>query len=78
MRDKLVDNYQNYEFESWFIPSTAWLSVNWPYEPIDCLLSTSEKEELTIDPVFECHIRRIENWSVGLTFVEAFPAHSDR
>jgi hypothetical protein len=74
MRDKLVSNYQDYAFENWFIPYTSTLSVNWPYEPTDCLLSTSESEELTINPVFERHVMRLENWSLGPAFAKAHPA----
>jgi hypothetical protein len=74
MRDKLVSNYQDYAFENWFIPYTSTLSVNWPYEPTDCLLSTSENEELTINPVFERHVMRLENWSLGPAFTKAHPA----
>jgi hypothetical protein len=74
MRDKLVSNYQDYAFENWFIPYTLTLSVNWPYEPTDCLLSTSESEELTINPVFERHVMRLENWSLGPAFAKAHPA----
>jgi len=77
MRDKLVHSYQDYVFENWFIPFTTGLSVNWPYEPIDCLLSTSEKDEPIINPVFERHIMRLENWSLGPAFAETFPALAD-
>jgi hypothetical protein len=74
MRDKLVSSYQDYAFENWFIPYTSTLSVNWPYEATDCLLSTSESEELTINPVFERHVMRLENWSLGPAFARAHPA----
>ena len=74
MRDKLVASYQDYAFENWFIPYTSTLSVNWPYEPTDCLLSTGESEELTINPVFERHVMRLENWSLGPAFTRAHPA----
>ncbi|KAK4946951.1 hypothetical protein LTR10_014093 [Elasticomyces elasticus] len=74
MRDKLMANFQDYPFENWFIPFTNDLSVNWPYDPVDCLLSTSAKEDSVINPVFERHVRRLENWSVGPGFAEAFPA----
>lgn len=73
MREKLVANYQDYSFENWFIPYTSDLSVNWAYDPVDCLLSTSEDKDPVINPVFERHIRRLENWSVGPAFAEAFP-----
>lgn len=98
MRDKVIANYQDYPFSNWFIPYTAEMSVNWPYEPVDCLLSTDTSNGAgetgsnggessgigsagsvvtTINPVFERHIRRIENWSVGPQFAEAFPALAD-
>jgi len=77
MRDRLVANYQDYHFETWFLPYTNGLSVNWPYDPVDCLLSTSESESPVMNPVFERHIRRLENWSLGPAFVEAFPGLAD-
>lgn len=73
MRDKVVARYQEYQFENWFIPFTTGLSLNWPYDPIDCLLSTGEKDDPMINPVFERHLRRIENWSLGPEFAETFP-----
>ncbi|KAI9759455.1 MAG: hypothetical protein M1835_000365 [Candelina submexicana] len=74
MRDKMVDSYQNYPFENWFIPYTTTLSLNWPYEPTDTLLSTAESDDLMINPVFERHLRNLNNWSLGPAFAKAFPA----
>jgi len=73
LRDKLVANPQAYPFDNWFLPFTSGLSVNWPYDPVDCLLSTSEKDEPVMNPVFERHLRRLENWSLGPLFAETFP-----
>lgn len=73
MRDRLVMSYQDYPFENWFIPFTRTLSVNWPYEATDCLLSTGESDDLIINPVFERHFRNLGNWSLGPAFAEAFP-----
>ncbi|KAF4168960.1 hypothetical protein CNMCM6936_000371 [Aspergillus lentulus] len=73
MRDRLVASYQEYPFEQWFIPFTRTLSVNWPYEATDCLLSTSDHEDLIINPVFERHFRNLNNWSLGPSFAEAYP-----
>lgn len=73
MRDVLVANQQAYPFDNWFLSFTAGLSVNWPYDPVDCLLTTSEKDQPVMNPVFERHIRRIENWSLGPLFAETFP-----
>ena len=79
MRDKVLANYQDYPFENWFIPFTSGLSVNWPYEASDCLLKMpgaggeAEEGEAVLNPVFERHLRRLENWTVGPGLMEAFP-----
>lgn len=75
MRDKLVREYnaEEYLFDNFFIPFTTTVSVNWPYEPTDALLSDGEGDELMINPVFERHLRRLDNWSLGPAFEKAFP-----
>ncbi|KAF7959965.1 hypothetical protein EAE96_001567 [Botrytis aclada] len=90
MRDILVRDYnpRDYLFDNFFIPFTGTLSVNWPYEPTDALLNSgggsggsglgfSEEGELLINPVFERHLRRLENWSLGPQFASAFPGLRD-
>ncbi|KAE8352723.1 hypothetical protein BDV28DRAFT_134612 [Aspergillus coremiiformis] len=74
MRDRVVMSHQDYPFDNWFLPFTRTLSVNWPYEETDCLLSTGGSDDLIINPVFERHIRNLSNWSLGSAFAEAFPA----
>ncbi|KIW73110.1 hypothetical protein, variant [Phialophora macrospora] len=73
LREMVVANSQRYPFDNWFIPFTSGVSVNWPYDAVDCLLSTSVHEEPVMNPVFERHIRRLENWSLGPLFAETFP-----
>lgn len=51
--------------------------MNWPYEPVDCLISTPEQEEPIINPVFQRHISRLDNWSVGPQFIAIFPDLAD-
>jgi hypothetical protein len=77
MRDRIITSYQNYPFENWFIPFTRDISVNWPYEATDCLLSTGDSDELVINPVFERHMRNLSNWSLGPSFAETYPALAD-
>ncbi|EXJ92539.1 hypothetical protein A1O3_01091 [Capronia epimyces CBS 606.96] len=79
MRDLLCASYHDYPFENWFIPFTSGLSVNWPYDPADCLLVTSDRDRVDpiINPVFERHVRRLENWSLGRSFAETFPSLAD-
>lgn len=93
MRDHLVRHYnpRDYLFDNFFIPFTTTLSLNWPYEPTDTLLSTGSGsgsggesgvvigtgDDLVINPVFERHLRRLENWSLGPSFAKAFPSLQD-
>jgi hypothetical protein len=79
MRDRLVRDYnpRDYLFDNFFIPFTTTVSVNWPYEPTDTLLSSPENDELMINPVFEKHLRRLDNWSLGPSFAKAFPGLAD-
>lgn len=73
MRDRIVMAHHEYPFENWFMPFTEALSVNWPYEATDCLLSTNDCEDLLMNPVFERHLRNLNNWSLGPAFAEAYP-----
>jgi hypothetical protein len=73
MRDRIVATYPQLPFENWFVPFTTGLSINWPYDPYDCFLSTADIEDPPMNPVFERHIRRLENWSLGPEFAVAFP-----
>lgn len=75
MRDKLVRDFaiKDYMFDNFFIPFTSTLSLNWPYEATDTLLSSGDSEELMINPVFERHLRRLDNWSLGPMFAKTFP-----
>lgn len=69
----MVCMYRSIPFDSWFIPYTTTLSVNWPYEATDTLLGMADSEELSINPVFERHVRELGNWSLGPAFAKAFP-----
>ncbi|KAI5863420.1 hypothetical protein GGS23DRAFT_566844 [Durotheca rogersii] len=60
-------------FDNFFIPFTLTISLNWPYEATDALLRSPDGAELIINPVFERHLRRLENWSLGEAFDRTFP-----
>lgn len=74
MRDRMVHLYPSITLENFFIPYTTTLSLNWPYDPSDTLLSLPDSDELSINPVFERHLRDLNNWSLGPAFAKAFPA----
>lgn len=120
MRDCLVRSQSpsKYPFDNFFVPFTTTLSLNWPYEPSQCLLSnnsyrensassistpqsegtatttagaprsnttdatsaiesaingTDDGEEFMINPVYESHLRNLDNWSLGSAFKNTFP-----
>ncbi|KAI1480424.1 hypothetical protein K445DRAFT_322102 [Daldinia sp. EC12] len=75
MREKLAKEYNPTEFlfDNFFIPFTTTISLNWPYEATDTLLQSPDGNELLINPVFERHLRRFENWTLGEPFDKTFP-----
>ncbi|KAI2610899.1 uncharacterized protein GGS25DRAFT_480398 [Hypoxylon fragiforme] len=75
MREKLIKEYKpvDYLFDDFFIPFTTTISLNWPYEETDALLQSPDGGELLVNPVFERHMRRPENWTLGDAFDKAFP-----
>lgn len=79
MREKLAREYNANEhlFDNFFIPFTTTIRLNWPYEETDTLLQSPDGEELMINPVFERHLRNLDNWSLGEPFAKAFPSLAD-
>lgn len=105
MRDHLTTSTakdpSSYFFDDFTDAFTTALSLNWPYEPAQCLLPTADNkfygtsmkgettrhttvesalagnlgddEDFMINPVFESHLRNLENWSVGPAFQRKFP-----
>lgn len=72
-RDELVRNQHSYPFDDWFIPLSTNLSLNWPYHDNDTLSYKSGSDEMLINPLFEQHVRNLDNWSLGPAFAEAYP-----
>ncbi|GKU20966.1 unnamed protein product [Fusarium langsethiae] len=75
MRERLIldHNPSLYPFDNFFVPFTTTLSLSWPYEETDTLLQDPESDELMINPVFERHLRNLDNWKLGDAFAKAFP-----
>ncbi|CAK7219515.1 hypothetical protein SBRCBS47491_003879 [Sporothrix bragantina] len=49
-------------------------SIRWPYDPTHVLLkAVSPEEDVTINPVYEEHIRQLSNWEVGKAFRDRYP-----
>ena len=74
MRDKIIDMHKHYPFENFSMSYTSTLSLNWPYEASDTLLSSPNSNEMPLNPIFERHLRDLNNWSLGPAFANAHPA----
>ncbi|KAJ6439534.1 BZIP transcription factor [Purpureocillium lavendulum] len=79
MREKLARDYNPHEylFDNFFIPFTTTLRLSWPYDETDTLLLVPDSDEVVINPVFERHLRNLDNWRLGDRFVRAFPTLAD-
>lgn len=77
MREKLVRIHPSVPFDEFFIPYTTTLSLNWPYEARDTLLTMPGTDELSVNPVFERHFLDLSNWTLGPAFAKAHPSLAD-
>ena len=87
MRNEVIKNQQRYPFDSFFVPFTGTLSLNWPlgdrgvFEnvtgPVTVgsprKMSESAGNELVMSREFEAHSMRLDNWSLGPAFAHEYP-----
>ena len=71
LRDHVIHHQAIYATDEYQELFTASLSVNWPYDPFDALVF--RPDEVTMAPLFEEHIYRLENWSLGPWFAQRYP-----
>ncbi|ETS77544.1 hypothetical protein PFICI_11418 [Pestalotiopsis fici W106-1] len=79
MREEIAKSFRyapaaqvEFPFDDFFVPFTNTLSLNWPYEETDVLIENPDGE-LLINPVFETHMKRLDNWTLGDQFDRTFP-----
>ncbi|EGX88825.1 bZIP transcription factor [Cordyceps militaris CM01] len=79
MRAVLVRDHASglYPFDDFSVAYTTTLTLSWPYHDTDTLLQSPHSEELMINPVFERHLRNLDNWKLGAAFAKAFPGLAD-
>ena len=54
------------------------LSINWGHQPSDMFMSAdaadrSNNSDIVLNPIFERHIRNLDNWTVGQIVLDVFP-----
>ncbi|RNJ57972.1 hypothetical protein D7B24_005457 [Verticillium nonalfalfae] len=63
--------------DDWAAPYSSSFGVSWTYDPslvvIACIAPDSGSTELSINPVYEEHLRQLRNWTVGDVFRQQFP-----
>lgn len=73
LREQLIyDMNWETDFERFRTIHNQCVSVNWPYPLADILVSNSNNE-ISLNPLFEEHIRNLGNWSVGPELAQEFP-----
>ncbi|KAH8176644.1 trichothecene efflux pump [Sarocladium implicatum] len=75
-REYLISN-PHITLDDFAAPYSSGFKLNWPYDPESVLLATSTggngAAEITINPVYEEHMRQIKHWTVGDAFRTRFP-----
>lgn len=73
MRDLIITKVDWTKFEKYRNLSAKSLSVNWKYTDSGAFLESPDGQNLVLNPLFESHIRKRENWSIGPEVGEEFP-----
>ncbi|KAF2666521.1 hypothetical protein BT63DRAFT_481035 [Microthyrium microscopicum] len=80
LRDATIMQVPSVPFDVFFVPYTTTFSINWPYSDDMCLaydtsvpVGPGGEQPLIVSPLFEAHIRELNNWSLGPAFREEFP-----
>ncbi|KAL3481313.1 hypothetical protein BJX99DRAFT_163416 [Aspergillus californicus] len=71
VRDLLIESPEKYPFAVFSEPYSQNVTVNWPYEDMDCVSTTADGAEF--NPIFEKHVRKLDNWTVSPSFNNYFP-----
>ncbi|KAM0261985.1 hypothetical protein ACHAQJ_001991 [Trichoderma viride] len=79
MRDRVIraNNPAVFYFDNFFLPITSSLRLCWPYDEAHTLLRNPDSDEIMINPVFESHMRNLDNWKLGTVFAKSFPMLAD-
>ncbi|CAK7221595.1 hypothetical protein SBRCBS47491_004581 [Sporothrix bragantina] len=64
---------KDFEFSEFRVKTGAHMSVNWPYTDSGAFLDLGDGQNLVLSPIFENHIRRVENWTLNKTTATEFP-----
>lgn len=73
-RDQIIQGQMHWDQFAAFRELTgASMWVRWPHADSGSFMESDDGQSLLLNPIFESHIRRIENWQVGEEVAVAFP-----
>lgn len=73
VRDSLIRGGDYSTFELFRFVTGNTVSVNWPYTEAHTFMKCGDGKRLALNPIFEAHIRNLENYTVGYQAAMAFP-----
>ncbi|CAK7200862.1 hypothetical protein SEUCBS139899_003561 [Sporothrix eucalyptigena] len=73
VRDNLIRGGDYSAFELFRFVTGNTISVNWPYTDSGTFVECADGKSLAFNPIFEAHIRNVDNYSVGCQAAIAFP-----
>ncbi|KAJ5668455.1 uncharacterized protein N7477_007025 [Penicillium maclennaniae] len=71
VRDILIEKPEEYPFTVFSKLYSNYVRVNWPYDPMDA--ASPRGDVIVLNPIFEKHVRRSDNWTVSGQFKEYLP-----
>ncbi|KAL2826257.1 hypothetical protein BDW59DRAFT_161094 [Aspergillus cavernicola] len=71
VRDILIEHPDKYPFAVFSELYSQNVTVNWPYEDMDCISTVTDTARF--NPIFEKHVRKLDNWTVREPFKDYLP-----
>jgi hypothetical protein len=75
----LVEFPDKYPFEEFSQVYSSNVTLSWPYSESDIVINLpttqdcAQSTQAVINPIFERHIRNLDNWTVGEAFGRYYP-----
>ncbi|KAL2211266.1 hypothetical protein CC79DRAFT_194245 [Sarocladium strictum] len=76
-RDEMIRQRDWDRFDEFREITAKSLSVNWPFTDSGAVVESEDGQLLTLNPIFEAHIRTGDNWTLGSEVLAAFPYMED-
>ncbi len=74
-RDNIIRDktWLTFGFDDFRRVTGASMDVSWPYTDSGAFLDLNDDQNLVLSPIFEDHILRVKNWTLGPSAAPLFP-----